>query len=115
MNVSCCVLFFLLAAAVFAQNRDAEFNRVADRFFDEVYFKYDPVAGTAAGFHQYDAMLGTGSRAEIDAQIAALKKFEAEVNGFDAQGLSPLAAADRELLLAQIRGQLLSLEVIRPW
>ena len=30
-------------------------------------------------------------------------------------GLSPGAAADRELVLAQIRGQLLTLEVIRPW
>jgi uncharacterized protein (DUF885 family) len=108
-------LLFLLAAGAFAQKRDAEFNRLADRYFDEVYFKYDPVAGTAAGFHQYDALLGAAARAEIDAQIAALKKFEAEVAAFDAQGLSPVAAADRELLLAQIRGQLLSLEVVRPW
>jgi uncharacterized protein (DUF885 family) len=108
-------LFLLLAVGALAQKRDADFDRLADRFFDDVYFRYDPVAGTSAGFHQYDAMMGAATRAEIDAQIAALKKFEKEVADFDAQGLSPAVAADRELLLSQIRGQLLSLEVVRPW
>ncbi len=115
MNVTCIALFFLVAAGCIAQQRDSEFNKLADRFFDEAYFKYDPVAGTSAGFHQYDAMLSSATRAEIEAQVAALRKFEGEVEGFGAQGLSPLSTADRELLLAQIRGQLLSLEVIRPW
>ncbi len=68
-----------------------------------------------AGFHQYDAKLPSGSRSEIDAETAALHQFEQEVAGFEPRGLSPGAAADRELLLAQIRGQLLTLEVIRPW
>ena len=98
-----------------AQERDREFAALADRFFDDVLFAYDPVQGTQAGFHQYDAMLPSGSRAEIDAQTAALHKFEQEVDSFDARGLSAGAAADRELVLAQIRGQLLTLEVIRPW
>jgi len=115
MNATCIALFFLVAAGCFAQQRDSEFNKLADRFFDEVYFKHDPVAGTSAGFHQYDAMLSPATRTEIDAQIAALRKFEGEVESFGAQGLSPLSTADRELLLAQIRGQVLSLEVIRPW
>jgi uncharacterized protein (DUF885 family) len=108
-------LIFLVAGVCLAQKRDSEFNQLADRFFDEVVFRYDPVQGTQAGFHQYDAMLPSGSRADIEAQTAALHKFEQEVEGFDARGLTPTAAADRELVLAQIRGQLLSLEVIRPW
>ena len=94
-------LLLVLAGGSFAQKRDAEFNKLADRFFDEAYFKYDPVSGTAAGFHQYDSMLAAGSRAEIDAQVASLKKFESEVDGFGAQGLSPLAAADRDLLISR--------------
>ena len=121
MKVSCSA-FFLAALALLAapggclaQKRDAEFTKLADRFFDEVYFKYDPVAGTAAGFHQYDAILSSSSRAELDAQMTSLKKFARDVDGFGASGLSPLGASDRELLLAQIRGQLLSLEVVRPW
>ena len=46
-------IFFLfaLAGACFGQARDAEFNKLADRFFDELAFRFNPVAGTAAGFH----------------------------------------------------------------
>jgi uncharacterized protein (DUF885 family) len=109
------VLAVVLAGVCLAQKRDAEFQKVADRFFDEAVFKYDPAAATQAGFHQYDAMLPSGSRADIEAQTAALHKFEREVEGFTAGGLTPGAAADRELVLAQIRGQLLALEVIRSW
>ena len=108
-------LLLLLAGVCAAQERDREFARLADRFFDEVMFAYDPVQGTQAGFHQYDVKLPSGSRSEIDAQTAALHKFEQEVAGFEPRGLSAGATADRELLLAQIRGQLLTLEVIRPW
>jgi uncharacterized protein (DUF885 family) len=104
-----------LAGACAAQNRDAQFGRLADRYFDEVAFRFDPVQATAAGFHQYDTLLPTGSKSEIQAEIAALRNFEHEIGGFDARGLSPTVSADRELLLAQIRGQLLSLETIRPW
>ena len=105
----------MLAGVCLAQKRDSEFNKLADRIFDEVVFRYDPVQGTQAGFHQYDALLPSGSRADIEAQTAALHKFEQEVESFDARGLSLVAAADRELVLAQIRGQLLTLEVVRPW
>src|ERR1035437_5144261 len=115
MKVSRMVLIFLLAGVCLAKERDSEFTRLADRFFDQVVFQYDPVQGTQAGFHQYEALLGSRSRAEIEAQTAALHKFEREVDSFDARGLSPVAAADRELVLAQIRRQLLTLEVIRPW
>ena len=115
MKASRIIPALLLAGVCFAQERDNEFARLADRLFDEVIFKYDPVQGTQAGFHQYDKMLATGSRADIDAQTAALHKFEREVEGFGASGLSPVSAADRELVLAQIRGQLLTLEVVRPW
>ena len=115
MKASCFALLFLLAGGCLAQKRDAEFYKLADGFFDQAYFKFDPVAGTAAGFHQYDALLPAGSRAEIDAQIAALKQFESETDSFGAPGLSALAAADRELMLAQIRAQLLTLETVRPW
>ena len=51
---------FLLAGMCSAQTLDREFNKLADRFFDEVIFRYDPVQGTQAGLHQYDAMIGAG-------------------------------------------------------
>ena len=110
------VLFaLLLTACCFAQKRDAEFAKLADRYFDEAYFQFDPVSATQAGFHQYDALLPDGSRAEIDRQVAVLHKLLPEVEAFGTQGLSPSAAADRELVLSSIHSQLLTLETIRPW
>lgn len=105
----------LFAALCLGQSRDAEFAKLADRFFDDAVFRFDPAQATQAGFHQYDALLPSGTRAEVDSEIAVLKKYEREVADFDARGLSTPSAADRELVLAQIRGQLLSLESIRMW
>jgi len=115
MKVSWIVVPFALAAVCRAQSRDADFNRLADRFFDEAVFRFDPAQGTQAGFHQYDKLLPSGARAEIEAGIVVYKKFESEVRSFDTRGLSVGNAADRELVLSQIRGQLLTLETIRPW
>jgi len=109
------LLLLLPAACSFAQTRDAEFNKLADRYFDEAFFRFDPVQGTQAGFHQYDAQLPSMSAAEVRAEIEALRRFEGEFQNFDARGLSPVAAADRELALAHIRGRLLTLESIRDW
>jgi uncharacterized protein (DUF885 family) len=115
MKLSVIPFILALACSGLAQSRDAEFDKLAGKYFDEVVFRYDPVQGTAAGFHQYDTQLPDGTRAEIQAQIAALKQFESQVQRFDPGGLSPSVAADRELVLAQIRGSLLSLESIRQW
>ena len=107
------LLFFCVCC--FAQKRDADFAKLADRYFDEYYFKFDPVSGTQAGFHQYDALLPNGSRAEVEEEIATLKKLLPEFENFGSQGLSGPAAADRELVISNIQSQLLSLETIRMW
>jgi uncharacterized protein (DUF885 family) len=109
--------FFLaaFAAAGFAQTRDASFYNLADRYFNEVRFRFDPVEATAQGFHQFDRQLSSQSRTEIDQEIAALKKSGAEVEQFGSLGLSPVAFSDRELLLGVIRGSLLDLDTIRLW
>ena len=107
--------FLAFVSMSFAQTRDAEFAKLADQYFDQVLFKYDPAQGTAAGFHQWDTALPTFSRAEIDAAVADFRRFEGAVEKFSATGLSSFSAADRELVLSQIRGQLLTLENIRPW
>jgi hypothetical protein len=101
-------LLLAAAAACLAQSRDAAFERLADRYFDEVVFKYDPAQATQAGFHQYDNLMPTGSRSEVDAQVAALKKYDAEVRAFP-------SSPDRDLLLSQIHGSLLAMESIRMW
>ena len=113
MRVFACLLLFSLLGL--AQNQDAAFAALADRYFTDAVFHFDPVSGTSAGFHQYDNLLPTGSRAEIDEQIAVLKKFLPEAQRFNPGSLSPWVAADRELVISQIEGTLLELEQIRPW
>jgi len=115
MKSSRIVWILTLSMAASAQPRDAEFSRLADRFFDEVTFHFDPAQGTAAGFHQYDALLPSGSRAEIEQEIVALKKWDGDVRGFSPRGLSSYSAADRELMLSQIEGSIFNLETIRMW
>ncbi|HEX3745010.1 MAG TPA: DUF885 domain-containing protein [Bryobacteraceae bacterium] len=115
MDISRIFCLVLVAGACLAQPRDTELNQLADRVFDQLIFHYDPASGTQAGFHQYDALMPTLSRAEIDANAAATRKFIAEVEAFDPRGLSPWGTSDRELMLSQLRSQLLALENIRMW
>ncbi|MGI8992557.1 MAG: DUF885 domain-containing protein [Bryobacteraceae bacterium] len=91
------------------------FPQLADRYFDEVYFRFQPTAGTAAGFHRYDDRLEDYSRSSIDSLVAALHRFLKEVQDFDPRNLPPETVADRELVLANIQSTLLELENIRSW
>ena len=52
------------------------FVHASDEYFDQVYFPYQPTQGTSAGYHQYDAKLEDFSVATVNAEIAALEKFE---------------------------------------
>jgi uncharacterized protein (DUF885 family) len=94
---------------------DAAFRKLADRYFDEVYFKFNPTQGTAAGFHQYDPQFEDLSSQTIAAQIGALHRFRTLFDQVDPGKLSTEARADRDLLIANIMGSLLSLEKIRFW
>ncbi len=91
------------------------FNFLADQFFSDVYFHFAPTAGTSAGLHQYDAQLEDYSAANIQKEIAALHTFEKKVEAIDPSALDASVAADRQILLNNIRSQLLTLEIIRPW
>ncbi|MDQ6708097.1 MAG: DUF885 domain-containing protein, partial [Acidobacteriota bacterium] len=104
------LLCFLLNGA-----QAESFSQLADRYFDEVYFRFNPTAGTSAGFHQYDAKLEDYSKSAVDAEIAALHRFEKLFIDFDARQLSQELRADRELVLANIRASLLNQENIRFW
>lgn len=107
------------AAAVFTQppSNEAEvaWDKLADEFFDQLYFKFGPSGATQAGVHQYDSQLEDFSRAGIEANIAALHEFEKRVAAVDPKGLGETRVGDREMVLSTIRGELLTLETIRPW
>ena len=79
-----------------------------DRFFDDVYFKFNPTVGTGAGFHQYDSLLEDYSKAAVTAQSRALHAAEKEFSALPAD-------PDRDLILNYIRATLLELEQVRGW
>jgi uncharacterized protein (DUF885 family) len=99
------------------ENWKQQFEKVSNEYFDQVYFHYGPTNGTLTGYHQYDAQLEDYSRRSIDAEIAALKVFETRIEAIhpDAAAADFVPRSDREIVLANIRSQLLTLETIRPW
>ena len=92
-----------------------QWNSLANAYFSQVYFVFSPTSGSYAGFHQYDRMLEDYSRAGIDRQVEAYQRFEKRVEDFNPAGLSQEEAADREIVLSNIKGTLLELEDIRGW
>jgi uncharacterized protein (DUF885 family) len=98
-----------------ADDSRAAWNRLIDEFFDQVYFKFGPTLGTSAGLHQYDPLLEDYSRAGVETEIGALRRFERIFTAVDPKGLGQIEAADREIVLSNIRSTLLTLETLRPW
>jgi hypothetical protein len=119
------LLFFLLLAPLFHPNKImpatlAEVPATMEQiYFDGYYFPFNPSAGTAAGFHQYDSQLEDYSRASIDRQIAWLKKFKSEYKpyhlGPDDSDAQVGWWIDENLILNSVNSTLLTLEQIRPW
>jgi uncharacterized protein (DUF885 family) len=91
------------------------FGFLEDQYFTDVYFKFSPTAGTSAGLHEYDAKLEDYSAAEVQREVAALGVFEKRVEAIDGTALDAARAGDRDILLNNIKSQLLSLEAIRGW
>ncbi|HEV2114070.1 MAG TPA: DUF885 family protein, partial [Terriglobales bacterium] len=106
-----------ITAHAATENWTQQFASVSDQYFDQVYFHYGPTNGTLVGYHQYDTQLEDFSRKNIDAEIAALKSFEQRIEAIhpDATAADFVPRSDREIVLATIRSQLLTLETIRPW
>ena len=92
----------------------ADFDNLVDRYFDD-FFHYNPTQGTSAGFHQYDTQLEDYALATIATRIRSLQRFLAEFERFPATSLTPEDAVDRDLVIHNIRSQLLDLENIRTW
>jgi uncharacterized protein (DUF885 family) len=103
------------AQKVSADGATQTFGFVSDQFFSDVYFKFAPTGGTAAGLHQYDTQLEDYSAAGVAREVAALHEYEKKVEAIDGSALDAPVAADREILLNNIKSQLLTLEVIRGW
>ncbi len=111
------VMATAISAHAARENWKQQFQRVSDAYFDQVYFHYAPTDGTSAGYHQYDAQLENYSRKNIDAEISELKAYERRIEAIqpDASKADFVPRSDREIVLSNIRSQLLTVETIRPW
>lgn len=103
------------AAAVDSTTADQAFMRLADSYFDSYYFPANPTAATLDGIHAYDGKLEGYSRADIEANVKALKQWEQRVAAVDPAPLGERLRGDRELVLNNIHSTLLTLQTIRPW
>jgi len=102
-------------AALPPSSSNAAFMQLADDYFDTFFFPENPSEATQLGIHTYDDKLENYSKAGINREIATLKKFEAKVNAINPAQLDEQTQGDRELVLNEIRSQLLSLQTIRLW
>jgi uncharacterized protein (DUF885 family) len=91
------------------------FEKISDEYFDKIYFPNQPTVGTLTGYHQYDTQLEDYSRKKIDTWIADLVYFERRIESIPAAGLDETTRGDREMVLANIRSTLLTLDTIRTW
>jgi len=103
------------APAAAVSPADQAFARLADHYFDDYYFPANPSTATSDGLHAWDGKLEDYSRAGVDANVKALKQWEARVAAVDPKTLSEYVQGDRELVLNNIRSTLLTLQTIRPW
>src|SRR2546425_13053887 len=92
-------VLLVLSACSSAQPKRSEeetdLATLADRYFEEVFFKYSPTRATAAGLHQYDSQLEDFSRSSIDAHVAVLNDFQRRFQEFHPPAGSPHARAGR--------------------
>jgi uncharacterized protein (DUF885 family) len=117
--VTALVLFAVSFATVQAQHMSSDgaaqtFHYLTDQAFD-AWFKFNPTAATALGLHEYDGELEDYSAAAVSAQVAMLREYEKKLSAIDESALDANDAADLEILLNNLKSQLLSLEVIRSW
>ncbi len=103
------------AQRVSVDGGDQTFSYLSNQYFQDIYFKFSPTAGTSAGLHQYDSQLEDYSAASMERQVAALQAFEKKLEALDPSSLDAEPRADYQILLNNIRGQLLSLQVVRGW
>jgi uncharacterized protein (DUF885 family) len=110
----CLVVALVFGLTAREAERTAEWNALVDVYLDKVYFPLNPTVATQDGVHQYDSEMEDYSQAGQAAAAKKLREFVSRVEQFPAQGLRPVDAADRQILIGRINSDLLTLEIIRP-
>ncbi|MGE5277975.1 MAG: DUF885 domain-containing protein [Acidobacteriota bacterium] len=97
-----------------ASGSDPAFARFVDDYFAS-RFAANPLQGTSAGFHEYDAKMPDLSRAAIERRAAELEAQLARLSALDRSRLPFDDAIDAEAIEGDIRSDLLDLETLRNW
>jgi len=85
------------ATDVKAAKADAGWPAFVDSFI-ESRFKADPYFAIQAGRHEFDGQMPDWSRAALDADVAELRKFQADLAKFDPVALTPPERFELEYL-----------------
>ena len=99
------VLTFANIALAADQNRDADFENVADEYI-KGWLAAHPIAATALGFHEHDGRIADFTRLWTDAELSRLKRFDERLDKFDPAKLSASNAVDLRILRAAIKKDL---------
>ena len=98
----------LLVCGASVMAAQSSFDTLVDRYFDD-YFRLNPTAATAAGFHHpYDSQLEDFSARAVDQRIAMDEKYLAEFERLP-------ASDDRDLMTSHLKGDLLNIRNTRQW
>ena len=111
----CCLAVLSPAQRVSADGAGQTLDYLANQYFDQVLYKYNPSEATQLGLHQYDTQLEDYSAANVGRETSALHDWQKKIAAIDPSALDQEPQADRAILLNQIKSQLLQLEVIRGW
>ena len=103
------------AQKVSADGAPQTFEFLTNQYFEQVYFHYQPTAGTAAGLHQYDTQLEDSSPATLEHERRDLTAWHKKIAAVPADALDQYAAGDRQILLNSMDLWLLQLNTIKPY
>ncbi len=93
---------------------DARFDRTIERWFRD-RLAIEPEVATYLGIHDHDHELSSGSRDQVDREIAFLRGSTGELERFSTDDLSAGRRLDRDLALHQARLGLFQLTERRGW
>src|SRR5690242_5198440 len=114
-----CVFSVSVCCSMFSQTmpgnpNGSAWNKLVDTFFDD-FFKLNPTQATTAGFHQHDSELENYSQRGVENQVELAKKYLTLLDAFDLKSLSAEQQQDHQLLVNDLKSELLELEDIREW
>jgi uncharacterized protein (DUF885 family) len=95
-------------------SNDSSFRQLANEILEFTY-KSDPSNATYLGIHKYDNQIRDYSAAGVEADVKAIKTFQARLDEINAEKLSDEAQLDFEQTKHTLDGMVLSDDVIRPW